>query len=59
MQFVVAMVAQRYHLTLGPGCRVDLDPGLTLRPRPGVPVYLHQEAESPALPNVRPGLVWR
>ena len=37
MQLVVAMVAQRYHLTLEPGCRVHLDPGLTLRPRPGVP----------------------
>ena len=46
MQLVVAMMAQRYHLTLVPGRRVDLDPSLTLRPRPGVLVHPHQEAPS-------------
>ncbi|MBI4610040.1 MAG: cytochrome P450 [Candidatus Rokubacteria bacterium] len=46
MQLVVAMVAQRYHFTLVPGSRVDLDPGLTLRPRPGVPAILHRNAPS-------------
>lgn len=44
MHLVVAMVAQRYRLTLVPGCRVHLDPGLTLRPRPAVPMLLHQNA---------------
>ena len=46
MQLVVAMMAQRYHLTLVPGRRVELDPGLTLRPRPAVLVHPHQEAPS-------------
>jgi len=40
MQLVVAMVAQRYQLLLTPGCRVDVDPGLTLRPRPVVSMTL-------------------
>lgn len=42
MQLVVAMVAQRYRLTLVPGSRVDLDPGITLRPRHGLPMIVHQ-----------------
>jgi cytochrome P450 len=40
MQLVVAMVAQRYALTLVPGSGVAVEPGLTLRPKPGVPVIL-------------------
>jgi cytochrome P450 len=40
MQLVVAMVAQRYELALVPGSDVALEPGLTLRPKPGVPIVL-------------------
>ncbi len=40
MQLVMAMVAQRYELTLVPGSGVSADPGLTLRPYPGVPMIL-------------------
>ncbi len=40
MQLVVAMVAQRYQLALVPGSRVAVEPGLTLRPKPGVPMIL-------------------
>ncbi len=40
MQLVIAMVAQRYELPLVPGSRVGADPGLTLRPYPGVPMIL-------------------
>ncbi|BDG01517.1 cytochrome P450 [Anaeromyxobacter oryzae] len=40
LQLVVAMVAQRYELALVPGSRVDVEPGLTLRPKPGVPMIL-------------------
>ena len=36
MQLVLVMVAQRYRLTLVPGCRVEPDPGIVLRPRDGV-----------------------
>ncbi len=46
MQLVVAIVAQRYRLALVPGCRVELDAGLTLRPRPGVPMLLDPDAPS-------------
>jgi cytochrome P450 len=42
MQLVVAMVAQRYEFDLVPGSRVGVEPGLTLRPNPGVPMILHQ-----------------
>lgn len=40
MQLVVAMVAQRYELALAPGSVVTVEPGLTLRPKPGVPMVL-------------------
>ena len=40
MQLVVAMVAQRYGLALAPGSVVTAEPGLTLRPKPGVPMLL-------------------
>jgi cytochrome P450 len=40
VQLVVAMVAQRYELTLAAGSEVAAEPGLTLRPKPGVPVIL-------------------
>jgi cytochrome P450 len=36
MQVVLAMVAQRYELTLVPGWRVEPDPGILLQPRHGV-----------------------
>jgi cytochrome P450 len=41
MQLVVAMAAQRYQLTLVPGARVDVDPGLTLHPSPSIPMIPH------------------
>jgi cytochrome P450 len=40
MQLVVAMVARRHELALVPGSRVDVHPGLTLRPNPGLPMIL-------------------
>jgi cytochrome P450 len=40
MQLVVAMVARRHELTLAPGSRVDVHPGLTLRASPGIPMLL-------------------
>ena len=42
LQIIIAMTAQRYRLSLTPGCRVEPDPGLTLRPRHGLPVILHR-----------------
>jgi len=42
MQLVLAMVAQRYEFGLVPGSRVGVDPGLTLRPNPGVLMILRQ-----------------
>lgn len=44
IQLVVAMVAQRYRLTLMPGCRVEPDPGITLRPRHAILMILHRNA---------------
>jgi cytochrome P450 len=62
MQLVVALMAQRYHLTLVLGCRVELDPGLTLRPRPGdqagnrsrhyAPLALNYHRERPRSPAI-------
>jgi cytochrome P450 len=40
MQLVVGMVAQRYELTLVPDSGVSVEPGVTLRPQPGVPMVL-------------------
>jgi cytochrome P450 len=40
-QLVLAMVAQRYRLSLVPGNSVEPDPIFTLRPRPGVVMALH------------------
>ena len=40
MQVIVAMVARHFTLTLVPGCRVDCQPGLTLRPGPRLPMLL-------------------
>jgi cytochrome P450 len=47
MQLVVAMVAQHFRLTLVPGFRVELDPGITLRPRQGIPMLLHRITPRP------------
>jgi hypothetical protein len=41
MQVVVVMMAQRFRLSLAAGRAVDVDPGLTLRTRSGVPLILH------------------
>jgi cytochrome P450 len=41
MQLIVAAVAQRYRLTLVRGARVSPAAGLTLRPAPAVPAWLH------------------
>jgi hypothetical protein len=38
------MMAQRFQLERVPGVRVEPDPILTLRPRPGVPMRLHARA---------------
>src|SRR5205807_2181159 len=45
MELVVAMVTQRYRLRLVPGSAVALEPGLTLRPAPGVPMSLFRCAD--------------
>ena len=41
MTLVLAMVAQRFSLELVPGARVEPAPLVTLRPRDGVPMMLH------------------
>ena len=46
VQLVVGTVASRFDLTLVPGSRVDMKPGLTLRPSPDLPMTL-RESESP------------
>jgi cytochrome P450 len=46
MQLVVGMVAQRYELALVPGSSVAVEPGVTLRPQPGIPMVLRR-TESP------------
>ena len=61
LQLVVAMVAQRYELALVPGSAVALDPGLTLRPKPGVPMILRPNGRrrssattfSPSIPTAK------
>ncbi|HEX8071225.1 MAG TPA: cytochrome P450 [Pyrinomonadaceae bacterium] len=42
MQLVVASIAQRFRFRLVPGHRVVADPSITLRPRDGVWVTLHE-----------------
>lgn len=46
MQMVVAMVAQCYRLALVPGCRVELEAGITLRPRHGMLMTLRRNVPS-------------
>jgi len=43
MQLVVAMVAQRYEFALAPGSGVAVEPGLTLRPKAGMPMILRPD----------------
>jgi cytochrome P450 len=50
LQLVVATVAARFQMTRVPGSRVDMRPGLTLQPSPGVPMTL-RACESPAPPD--------
>jgi cytochrome P450 len=40
-QLIVAMVSQRFRLELVPGAAVEPKPGITLRPRHGLPMLLH------------------
>jgi len=40
MQVIVAMVAQRYEVTLAPGWRVEPEPGIVLAPRRGLRIVL-------------------
>ena len=42
MLIVVATLAQRFRLRLAPGATVTPDPSITLRPRDGVPMILHE-----------------
>jgi cytochrome P450 len=42
MQMIVATVVQHYRLTLLPGARVVPAAGLTLRPRPALPMRAHR-----------------
>ena len=39
---LLALIAQRYELTLLPGQRVEMELAVTLRPRHGLPMVLHQ-----------------
>ncbi|MCZ7567118.1 MAG: cytochrome P450 [Ardenticatenaceae bacterium] len=43
-QLILAMVAQRYRLDLVPGHSVEAEPTVTLRPRHGILVTLHEQA---------------
>lgn len=47
MRLVVAMVARRYRLSLAPGFHVELDAGITLRPRHGVQMILQRNTPQP------------
>ena len=42
MLIIVATLAQRFRLRLAPGARVVPEPSITLRPREGVPMTLHE-----------------
>jgi cytochrome P450 len=41
---ILATVAQRYRLALAPGFRLELLPSVTLRPRNGVAMLVHERA---------------
>lgn len=41
-QLVIATIAQRYFVDLAPGQQVEPDPGITLRPRNGLPMLLRE-----------------
>jgi cytochrome P450 len=43
---LTATLAQHYHFELAPDAQVALDPRITLRPRYGLPVILHQRRDS-------------
>ncbi len=43
---VIAMVAQRYSLRPVPGHPIEVEPGVTLRPRHGLPMTLHSSTPS-------------
>jgi len=54
VHFVVGIVAQRYQLALVSGSRVDMKPGLTLRPDPGIPMRptpILLSATTPSMPS--------
>jgi hypothetical protein len=56
---ILATVLQRYRLELAPGYRLELFPSITLRPKHGVQVVVHERAGvkdghgAPAGPAVR------
>ena len=45
-KIIVAMVAQRYRLELVPGCVVETNPGVTLRPKSPVNVVPRRQDEA-------------
>lgn len=42
MQVILAMILQKYHLSLAPGHEVAMDPQITLRPKDGMKMQLHK-----------------
>ncbi len=43
-QVILAMIVRRFRLSLVPGHAIVPDPGVTLRPKHGVPVHLHAQS---------------
>jgi cytochrome P450 len=43
-KLVTAMICRRHRLDLVPGTRLELEPGITLRPKGGIPMTLHARA---------------
>jgi cytochrome P450 len=53
---LTAILAQRFSFRLAPSARVELQPLVTLRPKYGLPVVLHQHPELVSLPFSVPGI---
>jgi cytochrome P450 len=48
---ILATVAQRYRLALVPGFELDLLPSITLRPKRGIPMVLHERSQGWSKPG--------
>lgn len=47
---LVAMLAQRFHFEVAPGTQIEPQPGITLRPKCGLPVVVKLRSSQPARP---------